>query len=234
MDYLVDPMDQANEEEEPATPDGRWPPSDVIAGEVHRLRLKRGLNREQLAGLCREHGAPESLTAAAIANIETGRRDPSGRRRRSITVDELPFFAAALGVPPLLLQFPLGAVRSVRPMPRHVVETWRAFKWFTGDGGLQGAGSEPPSIVPLFREHDRLEQSWFHLTRAITSGDPRVREFAFEQREQVATWIRRLRGQIRQEGLWPPPLYGDLAMLEADSPEGDGDGGTEDQVSQDG
>jgi hypothetical protein len=39
------------------------------------------------------------LTASVIANIETGRRDEQGRRRRDVTVDEVVALAAALEEP---------------------------------------------------------------------------------------------------------------------------------------
>lgn len=42
-------------------------------------------------------GHPE-ITAAALANIETGRPGVDGARRRDVTVDELAVFALALGI----------------------------------------------------------------------------------------------------------------------------------------
>ena len=56
------------------------------------------------------------LTAAVIANIETGRRDAEGHRRRDVTVDELLAIALALDVPPVELQLPQeGEAVAVTP-----------------------------------------------------------------------------------------------------------------------
>lgn len=69
------------------------PLSDLAATRIRQLRAARGLNRDALAKLV-GHG----MTAAAITNIETGRRSPDGARRRELTIDELSWFAAALGL----------------------------------------------------------------------------------------------------------------------------------------
>ena len=52
---------------------------------------------EILAERCAAAGAPE-LTAQVIFNIESGRRDASGRRRREVTLDEAAALARVLGV----------------------------------------------------------------------------------------------------------------------------------------
>jgi len=73
--------------------------SDTIAAQMRSLRSAHGTGRDELAAAARAAGAPPAMTAAALSNIETGRRDPDGRRRREVTVDELVWFAAALQVP---------------------------------------------------------------------------------------------------------------------------------------
>ncbi len=72
-------------------------PSGVIAARVRARRRLIGLNRQQLAERCANAGTSR-LTLAALTNIETGRPDSQGRRRREITVEELLVLAAALGV----------------------------------------------------------------------------------------------------------------------------------------
>ncbi|MDK9498237.1 helix-turn-helix transcriptional regulator [Streptomyces katrae] len=114
--------------------------SDVAADQIRKHRTRLGLNREQLAEECARIGAPE-LTYAAITNIETGRRDKDGKRRREVTIDELMTFAYALGVPPLLLMVPLGSIDAVPSPARwgggiHPHYLWR---WITGE--------EPPAAV---------------------------------------------------------------------------------------
>lgn len=77
--------------------------SDVIADQIRALRKRKGLSREEIAAAARDAGAPESFTATALGNIETGRRDAQGRRRRDVSVDELLWLAAAAELPPLAL-----------------------------------------------------------------------------------------------------------------------------------
>lgn len=81
------------------------PPSDVVAERVREVRKRRGWTPHQLAQECADVGL--QLSANAIENIESGRRDKNGRRRRHITVDELIGLAFALDVAPVHLVFPL-------------------------------------------------------------------------------------------------------------------------------
>lgn len=82
--------------------DGRIAPiSDAIAERVRTLRNREGLRRDELAAAARAAGLPETFTGVALGNIETGRRDPAGNRRREVSVDELVALAAALGTSPL-------------------------------------------------------------------------------------------------------------------------------------
>jgi len=110
-----------------------WPLSEIAAQQINRLRKHYGWSRDFLAEKCRDLGAPDNMTGAAIANIETGRPDSNGRRRRDITIDELVIFALALDVAPLVLMFPVGQVKSVEVLPGKVRPTWLAAKWFTGE-----------------------------------------------------------------------------------------------------
>ena len=66
--------------------------SERVADRVRAIRRAKGLTAQALADR-----AP-GLTAQAVSNIETGRRDKDGRRRRAVTVDELMELADALGV----------------------------------------------------------------------------------------------------------------------------------------
>ena len=81
--------------------------SDLVAENVRDLRKRRGLSGSDLARRCADRGVPE-LTAAIIRNIENGRRDAAGRRRRMITVDELVALAYALDASPAHLLTPTG------------------------------------------------------------------------------------------------------------------------------
>jgi transcriptional regulator with XRE-family HTH domain len=74
-------------------------PSDVVARRVKELRRQRDWSAARLAEECAKLGFPQ-LTESVIANIESGRRDESGRRRRDVTVNELDAFARTLGAAP--------------------------------------------------------------------------------------------------------------------------------------
>jgi hypothetical protein len=73
--------------------------SDVVAARIREARKARGWLTGDLAARCAGLGHPE-LTGNVIENIESGRRDGTGRRRRDVTVDELRVFADALGFSP--------------------------------------------------------------------------------------------------------------------------------------
>lgn len=79
--------------------------SDAVGDRVQQVRKKRGLTVKQLAERCAELGAPE-LTVQALYNLEGGRRDDGGRRRRDVTVDELLKLAYVLSVAPVHLLVP--------------------------------------------------------------------------------------------------------------------------------
>ncbi|MDX3099705.1 helix-turn-helix domain-containing protein [Nonomuraea angiospora] len=109
--------------------------SDVVASRVRKYRERKGYTREELAARCSKLNVP--LTAAAITNIETGRRNAAtGVRRRDVSVDELVGLAKALGVPPILLIYPVGEVELVEVLPGRKLGTWQAVKWFMGEEPL--------------------------------------------------------------------------------------------------
>lgn len=108
-------------------------PSDTVAEQVRRHRTRLGLNREQLADECARLGAPD-LTYAALTNIETGRRNKDGKRRREVSVDELLVLGLALAVPPLLLALPLGSEETVPVVPAaEPRDPYTVWKWVTGE-----------------------------------------------------------------------------------------------------
>ncbi|MFI0482234.1 helix-turn-helix domain-containing protein [Actinomadura sp. 9N215] len=108
-------------------------PSDLAGEQIKKWRLERGMTAEQLAARCAELGAPE-ITSAVIANIETGRRDrATGRRRRTLTLEELCLFAEALDVPPVRLMVPLDGRTRLQVTPTVEMSTWRALFWVSGE-----------------------------------------------------------------------------------------------------
>lgn len=80
--------------------------SDVVARRVQEQRKRQGLTAKALAERCRTMGAP-GMTASVIANIESGRPDLNGRRRRQVTLEEWLILAQALHVAPIHLLVPV-------------------------------------------------------------------------------------------------------------------------------
>jgi transcriptional regulator with XRE-family HTH domain len=76
--------------------------SDTVARRVKELRRRKDWSARRLAEACAATGSPQ-LSESVIANIESGRRDEHGRRRRDVTVDEAIGFAKALDVPAIHL-----------------------------------------------------------------------------------------------------------------------------------
>jgi transcriptional regulator with XRE-family HTH domain len=88
--------------------------SDIVAGRVREARKAQGWTTADLAARCAELGHPE-LTKSVIENIEGGRRDHTGRRRRSVTVDELRILSDALRFSPadILDGLPPGTIGNI-------------------------------------------------------------------------------------------------------------------------
>jgi transcriptional regulator with XRE-family HTH domain len=103
--------------------------SDMTARRVREVRRRRDLSVAQLAQRCAEVGMSE-LTDQALYNLEAGRADKRGRRRRAITVDELLALALALDVAPVHLLIPPDdddapyPVTATRTEPAGAVRDW--------------------------------------------------------------------------------------------------------------
>lgn len=201
-------------EEKAETP---WPARlvEVVAEEVRRHRLARGMSTQQLSDACAELGLP--IARSVLANFET-------KRRPTISVPEVHVLAAALEVPPILLLFPLGHRDRVESLPGKQVPTWDALKWFAGRDRPRSADWRQSEVPPqLWEEHDVLVErlGWtINLTaQEQVRGEPDQEAL---QRLQVtfktfADALRTLRAHIRALRLTPPALPEALHHL--DQPE---------------
>ncbi|MEU9657565.1 helix-turn-helix domain-containing protein [Streptomyces chartreusis] len=114
--------------------------SDVVADRVRKVRRKRGLTAQQLAQRCAVAGFPD-ITAQTLSNIETGRRNKEGERRRFITVEELMALAVVLEVAPVYLLVPPSPADD-EPLPSDAQEqaalsaVWQRF--IRGEAPLPG------------------------------------------------------------------------------------------------
>ena len=166
--------------------------SEAVGREVEWHRRRRQLTRQQLADECLRLGS--DLTFAAITSIETGRRDAAGRRRRSVTVDELVVLAQALGVAPLTLVVPARTDDATSWAPGRTAHPWTVAKWFSSEQRMIPVESEadwdaygrgrnddgifdyyevPQSIISgldLWRAHERAWGDWWRSRdRALTA-----------------------------------------------------------------
>lgn len=139
--------------------------SELVAARVKEARQRKGWTAEALAERCAQSGVPE-ITRSVIANIETGRPDNDGRRRRQVTVEELLTFARVLEVPPLQLLTPLDGGEALQVVPSEVMDPLTAVEWLTDD-------SES-----------------FGLLRSIADRDERVTERVLRHRDKALLLLR--------------------------------------------
>lgn len=134
--------------------------SDLVAERVKAVRKARGMTAQDLAFKCAsaEVGAPE-ITTQTVSNIETGRRDKDGRRRRAVTVDEFMSLAVALDVAPVDLLIPSDladdAQFSIAPGVDATAQVAR--DWVAGVGFLPGI--EASQMARALQEMPKSRQS---------------------------------------------------------------------------
>ena len=185
-----------------------------IGQRVADYRREFGLTAQQLADRC---GVP-SITRVVIARLENGRRG-------SVSTAELQVLANALGVPPVLLLFPLGRAGTVEVLPGRDVDPWAAIEWFTGNSDDPGDLAAPPQLgarspIVLWAEYLRcaalipVQQKWLDDFEA--QGDPALKIAADSQAQSLAVNIsalRRIREVMQETGLTPPPLHPETARI---------------------
>lgn len=204
--------------------------SDVVARQLVKLRTQRDWSAKRLAEECAAIGAPQ-LTASVIANIESGRRDAEGRRRRDVTVDELLVFAYALAAPPAALMLSVGESPTLDVTPSITIRTDLALRWLLAE-------DPPPNPDGYARDIDTWEQLGWPLLRyrefwaqlsAISNVRARINDLADEmaleggssEGEQRRTRLQEILDRELQElsnslrimaerQVSPPPLSDDL------------------------
>jgi transcriptional regulator with XRE-family HTH domain len=127
-------------------------PSGVVAERLKEARRRRGWTAKQLAEHCAKAGATH-LTVSVLANIESGRPDLNGQRRRDITVDELVALAYVLDVAPIyLLGLPTSGEKAMRVTPNRTVDdSDELLRWLRGDQALPGTDARLYYSVALER-----------------------------------------------------------------------------------
>lgn len=155
--------------------------SDVVAERVAASRRKRGWTARQLAERCAELGATQ-ITAATLANIESGRRDKDGRRRRDVSVDELLALALALDVAPVHLLVP-ERVEPYQVTPTVENDTVLVRNWVRG-------------FVPL----PGTDWAWFITERPAHELPVRSSELPEDEIQRRRHWYKLIAGAILPVG----------------------------------
>lgn len=198
------------------------------AGWSHRIgdaiahhRKAAGLTAAELAERCGELGYP--VSRSLIAGIESGRKE-------AVTVAEVQVFARAIGVPPLLLLFPLGREHTTEALPGVEPPTWLEVRWWQGlyappvpvmddDGNPTGEWA-PRTILrdtalDRFHQHEHRVTGLEHARAQLRDipGQPlaprdreELLEFFHDSEQRGVEDLRTLRELMRREGLVPPPL----------------------------
>ena len=99
---------------------GAW--SSQIGARLRTLRSAAGMSAQKVSDRCTELGFP--IPRSTIANIESGRKE-------SLPIHEISVLAAALGVPPVALLFPMDAPDPVQVLPGQWKDPFIGWLWFS-------------------------------------------------------------------------------------------------------
>lgn len=184
----------------------------TIGQAVKVLRAQRNLSAQQLAERCAGLGMP-SVTRTVITKLENGRKD-------AVSTAELVILAEALGVAPALLMFPVGYVPAVEVLPGREMTPWDACRWLLGGVRVPTAkGIEPPDgPIALWADHESLTHHIAMMRQSVAgllaqlarSENPESLEQEIGLSGRVLDTdlgaLRRLRKEMRRQGMTPPPL----------------------------
>jgi transcriptional regulator with XRE-family HTH domain len=177
-------------------------PSDAAAGRIREARKRRGWTSAETAARCTARGY--RMTASVLANIESGRPDLNGARRRDISIDELLALAVALDVPPVTLMGmpsdpdqPPVAITSTMPID----QPDELLLWIRGDRPLPGTDSrvyfttalEQMPAVDSQRVLEELKRSVLQDRASELLGQ--FRDAATEAQVRAQTELRRVIGE---------------------------------------
>lgn len=179
---------------------------------------------QQLSDAVGQLGVP--IDRPVLSNLEN-------KRRRTVSVAELNALAAALGVPRALLEFPVGRVDTVEPIPGIELSPLLALHWTeTGRLGashgdvVAPSSNEDAQLIQHYRRHRDLVGAWQMVEgkaesiRRFKDGDEATAALAQLERERAGTVgeLRTLRELLRSYDLTPPELprlYTSLALRQA-------------------
>jgi transcriptional regulator with XRE-family HTH domain len=170
-------------------------PSDVVGRRVKAARRRQELTVAELAQRCIDAGAFE-LTEQALYNLEGGRRDKQGRRRRAVTVDELLILAYVLSVAPVHLLVPIDDNDQPYPVvPKSQVRVGRVRQWVRGNWPMAGADERTYYSVevparelphPPLKGQAATNQEVLEYEAAMTRGEVKLGDLRVEPSDEGA------------------------------------------------
>lgn len=176
--------------------------SDTVGEQVTYWRKFCGWNRERLAEECGRIGMPE-LTAAVLTNIESGRRNSEGQRRRTISVDEAAVLARALSIPLISLLIPYPGRISSEMFPNETRETYELVEWANGENRLDYRSD--------FENNDNWIDPWSSVTTSLWYL--RAHQELVKQRRIASANLQTVRRQMQSAREEDPEAL-DPALLE--------------------
>lgn len=210
------------------------PLSSQIARSIERLRTEKRLPYTEMSDRLTALGRP--IPVLGLRRIERG--------ERRVDIDDLAAIARALGVPPLLLIFPVDVSREVEVLPGQVRPTYAAARWFMGDSAFPAEAGSPssyteedwrefaagPTVLGSFAGHEQiageaeiaLHGARSHRELAVRNahveGGPEWHHRMAEGDERRYRELEReligIRERLRAAGIEPPPLRPALAHID--------------------
>ncbi|MDH6138429.1 transcriptional regulator with XRE-family HTH domain [Kitasatospora sp. GP30] len=181
--------------------------SDAAALRLRDARTRRGWTTKQLAAACAEAGATK-LTFAVLNNIETGRRDANGVRKRELTLDEVVALAVVLDISPIHL---MGLPDDAEPgtallltSERTVSDRELLLDWIRGQRALPETDSRQfysAAVQQMPPPDDK--QSIAELTRSVLQD--RAAELTTSFNQEMAATLEKITAAV-EAGASPEDL----------------------------
>jgi len=172
---------------------------------------------QQLSAAVERFGV--TIERPVLSNLENGRRS-------TVSVAEWLVLSAALGVPPLLMLFPVGRVPAIEPLPDREMTPWTALRWaLTGQPQVSGTtevSTEDAGLIEHFRVQQDLIEEWARMGAAVRGardrgGNPAGIEDLERRQVQAVDALCTVRQLVRQSGLTPLGLPAGLSYLDEDA-----------------
>jgi transcriptional regulator with XRE-family HTH domain len=151
---------------------------EILARRLREVRVRQGWTQQQLADRLWDSGV--HLDRTTITKIERG-----GTRARNTSIEEALAIAAALGVSPSVLLFPLAEDELVRITPKRIVTAKEGRRWLRGEKPLDA--EDALAFLTEIAQNDVQELRAYR--DAVRTSIPEILKLAIASavREQAAS-----------------------------------------------